>query len=124
MTNRFSTGAHVPDVFAQALASRGGMWWPHGRLHRRIDLAEAVFAASGGWTYEQAALAAAISVEQVIPGCTAACIKAQLDDYHVNQCQIARDQPLRATVGSKKLRAEAKKILEKNAETRTPAYQK
>lgn len=76
--------------------SETGKLLQHGRIHRRLDLAEGKAARSGGWVYAEARDAAAMAVEQVLHACSAGCIKAQLDEYHLRQCKIDEKTPLRA----------------------------
>jgi len=74
----------------------------HGWIHRRMDLAEAK--AAPQWSYAECRDAAIKSVQGVLKGadaeakplCSEACLKAQLDDYHVNKCGISENQKLRA----------------------------
>lgn len=72
----------------------------HGRIHRRLDLAEGEAAKAGGWCYSQARDAAAQSVSEVLPECPAACIAAQLDEHHMTQLQIKEPTPVRASTRS------------------------
>lgn len=84
----------------------------HGRIHRRFDLAEAIAALTGGWKYEGAKDAGSKAVCKVVPGCTKQCIEAQLDHYHIDQCGIKPDTPVRAHVGlTGKLREKAQRAI-------------
>jgi len=74
----------------------------HGWIHRRMDLAEAK--AAPEWSYAECRDAAIKSIQGVLKGadseakplCSEACLKAQLDDYHVSKCGIGENQKLRA----------------------------
>jgi hypothetical protein len=69
----------------------------HEILHDDFDPREDKFKVDGKagiWTYGQARDAAAESTKKL--GCDEGCTKAQLDEYHKEQCNIKDDTPLRA----------------------------
>ncbi len=75
----------------------------HQEVHNKFDPREDAHKTNGQagtWTYAQARDAAAKSASEVF-GCDEKCMKAQLDEYHKQQCDIKDKQPLRADSGGK-----------------------
>ena len=72
----------------------------HKKIHDKFDPIEnshKVDGKAGVWTYEQARDAAAKCAKEVDEfQCDEGCIKAQLDEYHLEQCKMKPTQPLRA----------------------------
>jgi hypothetical protein len=98
--------------------SENGKLLDHGRIHRRMDLAEGKAHDAGGWDYNACSTAAAKSVSEALkdgegadakPLCSEECIKAQLDDYHVEKCKIKPTQKVRTHKMSEKRMSKVEK---------------
>jgi hypothetical protein len=67
----------------------------HGRLGNAFNQArETAIGSKDNYCYSEINEAAALSVTEIFPQCTAACIKTQLDNYHVKQAKIPADKPV------------------------------
>jgi hypothetical protein len=87
----------------KAAESPSGRLLEHGRIHRRMDLSEAVAALRPGpdgqqgnaWSYSEARDAGVESVNKGTGGkCDPACVAAVVDGYHLGKSK--KDPPLRA----------------------------
>lgn len=71
---------------ATKTAAIDGVLLEHGRIHKRIDVAEAVAGMRNNeaqeWTLEEAVDAGTAAVAAVLPGCKTECLKGIVADFH------------------------------------------
>jgi hypothetical protein len=81
----------------------GGKLGEHAWIHRRSDVAEkkAGNANDGTWTYAECRDANIDAVCNEMSGCDPECLARVLDAYHVKECRIKEDTPLRAHTSKK-----------------------
>jgi len=97
----------VTGASKSSTGPKGGLL-QHGRIHRRVDAAEAVAGLRDGeanqWTFGEARDAGVAAVKEVVPSCDEGCLKAVVDKGHGNppaarklraHCPSTESSPLR-----------------------------